>query len=124
VKGSNVTERAVYACRKSYMNIYRQGDVLILSASNLPSDLSEIARDSGRIILAYGEVTGHSHAIADLEATLFSAPSTNDRFLRIMASAGADLVHEEHSTIHLSPGDYRIRIQREYSPDAIRNVAD
>jgi hypothetical protein len=105
--------------------IVRQGDVLIFAAKSIPDKLTAIERDNGRVVLAYGEVTGHSHAIADLDATLFSAPSTTDRFLRIMNASGVDLVHEEHSAIALPPGDYVVRIQREYvAPEIQRNVAD
>jgi hypothetical protein len=104
--------------------LVRQGDVLVIEATEVPKNLTEIGRDNGRVVLAYGEVTGHSHAIDDLEATLFSAPDTADRFLRIIAASGVGLVHEEHATITLPPGDYVVRIQREYTPEAIRNVAD
>ena len=34
------------------------------------------------------------------------------------------LKHDEHSTIELPQGNYRVTRQREYSPTAIRNVAD
>ena len=37
---------------------------------------------------------------------------------------GVEVVHEEHGTVILAPGDYRVTIQREYSPEAIRNVID
>jgi hypothetical protein len=105
--------------------VVRQGDVLIMSAKAVPSGLVQVPRDKDRIVLAYGEVTGHSHAIADPQAALFSSPSTTDRFLRIMAASGAALVHEEHSTILLPPGDYIVRLQREYqAPDITRTVAD
>ena len=42
----------------------------------------------------------------------------------ILTSKGAQVVHDEHATIALPPGKYRITRQREYSPEAIRNVAD
>jgi hypothetical protein len=112
------------------MNIgtqFRQGDVfLVRVADALPEAARKVKRDNGRVVLAYGEVTGHSHAILDREAELFTLPDTDDRFLRIMAGSGVDLVHEEHTTISLPPGDYRIRIQREYVSSMMpaRQVAD
>jgi hypothetical protein len=96
------------------MFLIRQGDVLVQSAPKSATPADAIARDNGRIVLAYGEVTGHAHAIHDTEAELFSLPDTDDRFLRIMASSGVSLVHEEHTEIHLPPGDYIVRRQREY----------
>jgi hypothetical protein len=96
--------------------IYRQGDVLIIKATSpFPAGTSEVPRDHGRIVLAYGEVTGHAHAIADAGAVLLAAPDTEDRFLRIMDASGVELQHEEHATITLEPGDYVVRRQREYS---------
>ena len=42
----------------------RQGDVLALGVEAIPEDAKPVTRDRGRVILAYGEVTGHAHAIA------------------------------------------------------------
>jgi hypothetical protein len=87
----------------------------VQSAPKSATPVAPIARDNGRIVLAFGEVTGHAHAIHDTEAELFSLPDTDDRFLRIMASSGVSLVHEEHTEIHLPPGDYIVRRQREFT---------
>jgi len=96
--------------------IARQGDVLIIATTaELPKQAALVPRDKGRIVLAYGEVTGHAHAIADSDAQLLSAPGTEDRFLQIMASSGVSLQHEEHATITLLPGTYIVRRQREYT---------
>jgi hypothetical protein len=108
------------------MDLYRQGDVLIYRVDGLPRrKLKPVARDSGRIVLAYGETTGHAHAIADRDAELLEAEGLHDRFLRVLAEGGVELRHEEHATITLpGPANYVIRTQREYAPDAIRNVMD
>ena len=45
-------------------------------------------------------------------------------FMHVGGDAPVALEHDEHETIQLPPGDYRIIRQREYSPEAIRNVAD
>jgi hypothetical protein len=42
----------------------------------------------------------------------------------MIVSAPAEVIHEEHATIALEPGKYVVRRQREYTPEAIRNVAD
>ena len=34
------------------------------------------------------------------------------------------LDHEEHGEHYCPPGEYRVRIQREYTPDAVRQVVD
>lgn len=109
---------------------YRQGDVLIERVSSLPSKLTKLARENGRVILAHGEVTGHAHAILDKHVAHFAGAEERTAdglagvtFLEVRAAVAA-LQHEEHSTIQLEPGVYRITRQREYSPEALRNVAD
>jgi len=109
---SQVTER------ESFLNQmqFRQGDVFLFRVAAAPKAMgAPILRESGAVVLAHGEVTGHKHQIFAREAELFALPDTDDRFLRIMAASGVALVHEEHTTITLPAGDYRVRIQREYT---------
>lgn len=103
---------------------YRQGDVLIERIGSLPATLTKIDRENGRVILAHGEVTGHAHAIADSHADLYSSQQEAGVTFLEVRDAVAALKHDEHSTIALPPGNYRVTRQREYSPEAIRNVAD
>ena len=100
---------------------YRQGDVLLLLVASIPPEATEGKRDGGRIVLAYGEVTGHAHTIETDTATPFITP---DGELYIVVDEVSELVHQEHAAIALEPGAYRVVRQREYSPEAIRNVAD
>lgn len=105
------------------MKQYRQGDVFIRSVDKLPDGVKQVQRDNGRVILAYGEVTGHAHAIEDRGATIYENPGVDDRFL--ILNGPATIVHEEHGTIALDPGVYQVNIQREYSPaDLSRRVLD
>ena len=102
--------------------IFRQGDVLIVRRSRRPSgDAKPIAREKGRIVLAHGEATGHAHAIKSPKASLFEVAG------RVFLAVDGDVValeHEEHHTIEIPRGDWEIIRQREYSPEAIRMVAD
>lgn len=102
--------------------IYRQGDVIITKVNAVPNGLTDVPREGRRIILAHGELTGHAHAIADDHAILRQT-ATGQMFLEILNSA-ASLRHEEHSTVTLPPGLYRVARQVEYSPAALRAVAD
>lgn len=112
------------------MNYYRQGDVCIIPI-NTPdrasgTRLTPVQRDRGRVVLQYGEVTGHAHAIHEQDVELFEpgeASQLAERFLRV-GGAGAVLVHEEHAPIELPAGWYEVRRQREYEPESIRLVAD
>lgn len=94
---------------------YRQGDVLLIRVEGEVKTLPHrsVARDEGRIVLAYGEATGHAHAIADADAELFEL-ETGERFL--VTSRGVSLRHEEHDTVELPAGAYRVVRQREYVP--------
>jgi len=100
--------------------MYRQGDILLVAADELPAGAEELA-PTDRIVLAYGEVTGHAHTVASMQALMYAQGDV--RYLKV-SECGADLVHEEHSTIHLLPGVYRIVHQREYVPDSSRLVLD
>lgn len=101
----------------------RQGDVLVDTASikRLPANATKVAREEGRVVLAHGEVTGHSHAIDSSRATLWE-DADGARYLQVKRAVS--LVHEEHGTIPIQPGIFRVIRQREYFPEAIRNVAD
>lgn len=106
------------------MKTYRQGDVLIRQIKSLPKNAKDVT-PKDRIVLAYGEVTGHAHAIAPDEAREFSladAAGVVRRFLNVVRSAVVR--HEEHAAIPLPPGVYEIVQQREYRPEGLRNVAD
>ena len=106
------------------MKTYRQGDVLIRQVNEIPSQ-AKVKKNVGRIVLAYGEVTGHAHAIAEPQAKEFTMEQANSAVRRFLdVASGADVKHEEHATIQLPPGFYEIIQQREYTPEAIRNVAD
>ena len=108
--------------KKTQAAIYRQGDVLIreVSAKTVPAAALDVPREDGKVVLAHGEVTGHSHAIASKFAHLVAAGA--QRFL--MTERPVVLKHEEHAEIHLPAGAYEVVIQREYEPSAIRNVED
>jgi hypothetical protein len=106
------------------------------------------ARESGRIILAHGEVTGHAHELltatetvpTELEAQFFEAP---DGTRELIVLAPCLLVHEEHGRIALDPqrpeqirqgdvllhptgpGTWRAIRQQEWAgPESWRQVAD
>lgn len=104
--------------------MYRQGDVAIIPIAQVPTGLKRIRRNHGRIVLAYGEVTGHAHAIASRQAELLEGADLRDRFLRVLSEGGVALRHEEHATITIPKGDYVVRRQREYTAWGERQVAD
>jgi hypothetical protein len=97
----------------------RQGDVLLRKVDKLP-DGKRKRRASGEVL--EGEVTGHVHRITDLEAA--EVLEIGDGLFVSVSDNGVSLIHEEHKTIELPPGNYEVVRQREYSPEEIRNVQD
>lgn len=106
----------------------RQGDVFVEQVRKREPTGKPIA-DRGRVILAYGEVTGHCHEVkeagprtAETPAAQFFEEPDGTRYLFV--ERACVLTHDEHGPITLAPGCYRVSRQREYFPDAIRNVED
>jgi hypothetical protein len=103
------------------MNVhFRQGDVLLVKVDKMPPDAVPVAPDGDRVVLAYGEVTGHAHALPAVATALYE--HAEGRFLKVETPSA--LVHEEHAPIDLVPGVYRVVRQREYAPREVRFVAD
>ena len=106
----------------------RQGDVFLQQVRIRERKGQEVL-DQGRVILAYGEVTGHAHEIIDAvteeqlpPAQLFEEPD-GTRYLFVDRACA--LVHQEHGPIALAPGVYQVIRQREYvASDISRSVAD
>jgi|ERR1035437_3109959 hypothetical protein len=94
------------------MDQYRQGDVFLVKVNSAPKNAKQIAIN--RLILAEGEVTGHMHMIEQEGAELVQV-SPEEVYVKIMETA--ELKHDEHDTIVVEPGWYRVIQQREYSPE-------
>jgi hypothetical protein len=91
----------------------RQGDVLLVKIGELPKD-AKLSEKKGDIILAYGEVTGHAHRIAEGTASLYEWQGNE----LVQIKEPTYLTHEEHASIALEPGVWKKVQQVEYSPEA------
>lgn len=100
----------------------RQGDVFLRPTTKTPT-----GERQAHLTLAHGEVTGHSHTIERTDAidlppaALFQEP---DGSRVLLVDRPCVLRHQEHGEIALVPGCYKVVIQREYSPEAVRSVID
>ncbi|MFN8657154.1 MAG: hypothetical protein U0105_12515 [Candidatus Obscuribacterales bacterium] len=99
---------------------YRQGDVLLIKVGQLPPGSAKEEAADHRIVLAWGEVTGHAHAVSAATATYYKFGGGN--YLQVHEDT--KLVHEEHRAIDLPVGVYKIVLQREYFPAGNRVVVD
>lgn len=104
--------------------MYRQGDVFVIPDDTPAPEVEASPRDDGRVILAYGEVTGHAHAIVNRAAKLYPPATPTSRSRHMVLGLDAVLRHEEHGPIELPAGNYRVRQQTEYTPEEVRAVAD
>ncbi len=85
---------------------YQQGDVCIVKVSEIKG------KKLNHKTLATGEATGHNHTITEGDVELYEHEGT--MFLRVKSET-AELTHQEHDTITLPKGDYKINIVREYN---------
>ena|ERR1700682_3006683 len=103
------------------MKTYRQGDVFLIALDKMPEGAIK-EESKGDLILAYGEVTGHKHAIKSGYAEMYQWKGNT---LIEVEKENTVLVHEEHAPIPLPQGIYEVRIQRQYSREwGSRNVTD
>ncbi len=106
----------------------RQGDVLLVYiGDDAPDGLTEVEHE-GRVILAYGEVTGHAHAINSGAKMFRFDPDKGYQGIvsdtLVQVSRPAALTHEEHDRIELPAGNYLLVHQVEYTPEELRRVQD
>lgn len=81
------------------------------------------AKNSKRLVLAEGEVTGHAHVI---EEGVRKADKNADGTISFALSEPRELVHEEHGTITIPPGEYRSGkvLEYDHAAEEAKQVAD
>jgi hypothetical protein len=129
---------------RKYPKMFRQGDVLIVAVDSLPKNLTPKKRESGRVVLAHGEVTGHAHAIERTDVVHYDAPNADQAAQQLLRDvgfefevtpqnsvtfldvpSGAEVLHEEHGTVILPAGPAVVLRQREWTDaDEPRQIAD
>ena len=104
----------------------RHGDVILQpisqdEANQLKEKATKIKRENGYLTLAEGEVTGHHHSFSNKGAELWQLDETS-KLLEL--SEVSSLSHQEHKTINVEPGCYRVIQKRQYTPNGWETVAD
>lgn len=107
--------------------IIRQGDVILVEVKTTETE-PKLVEPGQRVILAHGEVTGHTHALT-LDAPAKIAPTkpvfdaAAERYIQLVSEA--TLTHEEHHAAILKAGKYEIGVQVEAGPhNMLRRVID
>lgn len=98
--------------------LWRHGDVLLATTDKLPRG----AKQHPAPVLVRGELTGHSHRIADPDSA--EVWERNGMLYLKVTAPTATIIHEEHHPITLPSGCYRVWTQREYTPLTIRQIRD
>jgi len=116
----------------------RQGDVLITRKDHLKLRPETKARlfglnlktkvdfkKEGRIILAYGEVSGHEHKLKDNSATLLCNKDVQETVKYLKTAQEVPLTHEEHEAFIIpAESDAVVTIQVEHRLNKIQRTAD
>lgn len=99
------------------MTWYRHGDVIIRPISKEEYDGLSGLTVKKDYVLAYGEATGHHHKLKAKSggAQVMVAPGTTEA-QAFSLKEGTELVHEEHRTITIPKGYYKVEFEKEYEP--------
>ena len=97
--GSPVTPEAMAIAMASPGAHIRQGDVLLVRKA-MPKGAGLLPRERGAVVLAHGEVTGHTHRLAGANVSHYR--DGGDEFIAVM-DRPEPLVHEEHSAVPMAP---------------------
>lgn len=97
---------------------YRHGDNFLKRIEQLPDG---VVKKEGKII-AYGEITGHTHRFENDGVDLYGLGEK--QYLTV--AVPSPLIHEEHHEIIIEPGIYEIIPEREfdYFEEDMRKVID
>lgn len=104
--------------------IIQQGDVIIESVETIPAATKPGKLSKGHIVLAEGETTGHAHRIAAVAGVVFREGENGMFYLQ--NKEDLTVTHEEHKTVFIPPGVWRVRKVQEYDhfAEEARAVAD
>ena len=104
-----------------------QGDALFMKVERVPDgfSISEPTHD-GNHIVAHSE-TQHNHVMSSKDADMYV--SANDNFTAyIVVKNKTNIIHlrgfDTHKPISFNPGIYRVKRQREYTPEGFRKAQD
>ena len=92
------------------MDQIRQGDIWIEQCETIPHEATKVRATGRDYVLAEGEATGHAHTIeATPDVELYELNGV--LYCRVL---GETVVrHQEHASVTLAPGAYRVRRQIE-----------
>ena len=121
---------------KTFNRVAAQGEAYIMRVADgtvaaLRNDLAEHVSEGDKHIIAHSE-TGHHHVMERPNVEVFT-PKTIDKnsavgILYMIVKEPTALDHlrpyDTHESLLFTPGEYKITLQQEYTPEGYRRVAD
>lgn len=122
---------------KTFKICAAQGEITVRRIGDLPAPgkchkgFTPMKPEDGVLIVGHSE-TGHHHVLAheDANVMIMDKPPEGLRILLALVHTATPLTHQRsydtHAPVMLEPGEYELRIAREYDPyeDLARQVAD
>lgn len=93
-------------------NIIRHGDIGLHTCE---SQTGETIKHNGSFVLAEGETTGHKHVISTPKIEDMVITRLIDGSILLTLKADGVISHEEHKTLPVKKGTYKIVREREYN---------
>ena len=111
---------------KTFQETCAQGDIYIQRIDSLPEGLGKVEPAGGWVIVTHSE-TGHHHVMDRKTVTMYRLPEEiYECFLVVSEPAALEHLRpvDTHEPVMFQPGNYRVRRQREYTPEGLRRVED
>lgn len=100
-----------------------QGDVFFLRIENSDKNFRRLPKEG--FVVAEGEITGHKHRVVEAPDSIVEIAEDANGFYLNVVKGTAQMTHQEHDTITLTPGQYQIIKQVEYDEvEELRRVMD
>lgn len=93
---------------------FRQGDILFELMPEGKGDMNIEKLDSKTVAL--GEITGHHHSFGKKDQVLLYKEIDSDVPTNASLQAPSTITHQEHLSIQLPKGEYKIKREQSYNP--------
>lgn len=105
-------------------NFKHQGDIPFFPYTGKVTGTK--AKHTGSVVLALGEKTGHKHVISVIDHNDMQAWKQLEGGWIITLKSEGTVTHNQHGTIVVAPGTYRVGQEREYDyfQEVARKVID
>lgn len=115
---------------KTFTRMAAQGDFLIIRVDEMPHNLIPLKSTDNTIVVAHSE-TGHNHVMVADKVDAYRDPTVSDADLYemfLLVREPTVIEHQRsfdtHEELLVPEGLYKIRRQREYTPEGFRRAAD